>query len=1116
MDARALTQIGPYQVRRFIAEGGMAWVFEVTDPRFEGRDVVRALKMLKPTAAVGEEFQRFRSEAGLLAGIDHPNLITIFDFGKDEATDCFYYTMTFVDGPTMSDYLAEHGPFSVKEGVRIFADLLGALAELHDRGIVHRDIKPANVLIGSDGRARLADLGIARAEQDHGLTKTGMAVGTVLYMSPEQARGREVRATSDVFSVGLTLYEALTGRVVYDHVEDIDSTSQHDVLGYLVSLSRTGEELEIVYPAETAIPEPVRAVIAKACRFFPEERYTDARAMRTALEESVAPALPTASASRWPWVASVGIAVVALGATAAYFVKSNIDRHNLENRVEQELADGTRLDDSLKALVERTKDLDPPPPREFLVALEKTLERADVNLVEAQEDFEAGSVRAAGAGVARSIRGFEGACSQLTSGQLAARADARVKAANERVAALREEGAPKHLPEDWAGLESQVAALAPPSAALGPCGIAASHLDRIDGAAQTLVAAAALERGLEVLWPRLAAGALAEAEKAQKLAESESVDAVPYVEARDAGRDALAEGRRLEKADDFLGARGRYREAAKHFQTAAAIVPAAKARDEVRRMEEEAAAKGTPVRGKAGLMTSRAGQLYADGQWKESAQIYEQAAIEMRRAMEIGELEEVARRARTEARTAREIAVKERAEGAAPRPLAQGDEARDAGETALTEQRYEEAAEAFGTAQGHYAEAKKIAIEALGAADHGRRQWLDAQQQLLGSEGCDRLESATARDECNAAAGDASRAEAALAGGDAATAVRSYQTAMAALERAGIAEDEFQGSKPRPPEIVARTPKRDRVQVFRNRSVKLAVEARDPNPGDRLRYAWKVDGTRLEQEGPEIEYRPQASGQVAVVVDDGRGGSATATWDVVVENRRPTLSVSPTSQRVALTLGQTQEFQATVRDPDGDPVVTEFLLDGRSVGTGTAYTFSPTAPGDHTLQVIATDEAGARTKLTRTIAVATQVARRAPERIPEPPAPRPAPPVRKEPPPSPKPVVTGWEAGVHAALEEYEAALEQKDMDRLARVWVFKPGSMYKRRWESKFRKPDPLEVQVDIRKVDREGDHKATVLFEQTESSAGRTRTYAYRAVLIERTSTGEWQIIDNHIERN
>ena len=106
----------------------MAWVFEVTDPRFEGRDVVRALKMLKPEAAVGEEFQRFRSEAGLLAGIDHPNLITIFDFGKDEATDCFYYTMTYVDGPTMSDHIAKHGPFPIEEGVRIFADLLGALA----------------------------------------------------------------------------------------------------------------------------------------------------------------------------------------------------------------------------------------------------------------------------------------------------------------------------------------------------------------------------------------------------------------------------------------------------------------------------------------------------------------------------------------------------------------------------------------------------------------------------------------------------------------------------------------------------------------------------------------------------------------------------------------------------------------------------------------------------------------------------------------------------------------------------------------------------------------------------------------------------------------------------
>jgi hypothetical protein len=112
--------------------------------------------------------------------------------------------------------------------------------------------------------------------------------------------------------------------------------------------------------------------------------------------------------------------------------------------------------------------------------------------------------------------------------------------------------------------------------------------------------------------------------------------------------------------------------------------------------------------------------------------------------------------------------------------------------------------------------------------------------------------------------------------------------------------------------------------------------------------------------------------------------------------------------------------------------------------------------------------------------------------------------------------VEGWKVGVYAALQEYEAALDQKDMDRLARVWIFKPGSIYKKRWESKFKKPAPLEVSVDVRKVNRKGDHQATVVYDQTESSSGRTRTYAYKAILMERTSTGEWQIVENRIQKN
>ena len=194
MDVTSLQQIGPYTVERFIDEGAFAWVFEVIDPKFSGRRL--ALKMLKPEAAAGEEFRRFQSEARLLAQIDHPNLVTIFDFGKDEVTDNFYYVMTFVDGPTLKERLKE-GPLAIEVAVPIFVSVLDGLARLHDNGVVHRDIKPANVLLGRDGRARLADLGIARVQAEGGQTRTGVAVGTALYMSPEQARvGRWTRAAT--------------------------------------------------------------------------------------------------------------------------------------------------------------------------------------------------------------------------------------------------------------------------------------------------------------------------------------------------------------------------------------------------------------------------------------------------------------------------------------------------------------------------------------------------------------------------------------------------------------------------------------------------------------------------------------------------------------------------------------------------------------------------------------------------------------------------------------------------------------------------------------------------------------------------------------------------------
>src|SRR5262249_40230013 len=123
--------------------------------------------------------------------------------------------------------------------------------------------------------------------QDRHITRTNTTVGTVIYMSPEQARGRPVKITSDIFSVGLTLYKALTGSEVYDDVEGVDSTSSQDVLGYLVSLARTGEELEIDFSRHPNVPAAVSEVVARACHYEPSERYDSAGEMRDALADAL-------------------------------------------------------------------------------------------------------------------------------------------------------------------------------------------------------------------------------------------------------------------------------------------------------------------------------------------------------------------------------------------------------------------------------------------------------------------------------------------------------------------------------------------------------------------------------------------------------------------------------------------------------------------------------------------------------------------------------------------------------------------------------------------------------------------------------------------------------------
>jgi len=289
-DPEQIPQIGPYPVRRFVAEGGMATIFEVVDPKF---DAPRALKLLKPEFAGSESFRRFKDEARILAGLDHPNLLTIYDFGEDEATGRFYYTMTLVDSPPLS----ERTPLPLEQASPLLLGVLDGLAALHERGIVHRDIKPSNVLIDARGRPLLADLGIARVaptepdttvlESRAPLTRAGTTLGTPRYMSPEQASGRPVDARSDIFSMGITIYEVLTGGSPYVDRWGADANDADALRFHLESAYREERELGISFAAPE-IPSAVSAVIRRACRVQPEDRYPDAAALRTALAQALA------------------------------------------------------------------------------------------------------------------------------------------------------------------------------------------------------------------------------------------------------------------------------------------------------------------------------------------------------------------------------------------------------------------------------------------------------------------------------------------------------------------------------------------------------------------------------------------------------------------------------------------------------------------------------------------------------------------------------------------------------------------------------------------------------------------------------------------------------------
>src|SRR5215813_2689498 len=203
--------VGNYKIVDKLGEGGMGSVFKGVDLMLE-REV--AIKMLRPElASQANVVERFRSEAVTLAKLNHPNVATLHSFFRQG--DDFFMVMEFVRGQTLDDVIRAQGAMQCDRAIEMFCMALEGIEHAHKLGIVHRDIKPANMMLTETGSIKVMDFGIARVLGTARMTRQGNIIGTIEYMSPEQVRGLETDARSDIYSLGILLYEMLTGRVPF-------------------------------------------------------------------------------------------------------------------------------------------------------------------------------------------------------------------------------------------------------------------------------------------------------------------------------------------------------------------------------------------------------------------------------------------------------------------------------------------------------------------------------------------------------------------------------------------------------------------------------------------------------------------------------------------------------------------------------------------------------------------------------------------------------------------------------------------------------------------------------------------------------------------------------------
>jgi eukaryotic-like serine/threonine-protein kinase len=361
---------GRYRVLNRLGSGGMADVYCAEDSHL-GRQV--ALKVLYQRFAQDAEFvERFKREAQAAAGLTHPNVVNVFDRGEHDGT--YYIAMEYLPGSTLKEVIAERGALDQEAVIDIGVQILRAASFAHRRGVVHRDLKPHNVMLDDAGNAKVTDFGIARAGASE-MTEAGSIMGTAQYLSPEQAQGQLATSQSDLYSVGIILYELLTGRLPFDGESAVAIAVQH--------LNDPPPPISSLRP--DVAPE-LEAAVMRALAKDPAARWADADEFIRALEgaraglatkplgQDTAAFAPVPAATvagdgaapppeeerrlRWPWIA-LGLTALLIGLAVLLFAGG--DKAEIENVVGQpEAVAVDRLqDDGFEVDVDRQPDLAP-------------------------------------------------------------------------------------------------------------------------------------------------------------------------------------------------------------------------------------------------------------------------------------------------------------------------------------------------------------------------------------------------------------------------------------------------------------------------------------------------------------------------------------------------------------------------------------------------------------------------------------------------------------------------------------------------------------------------------------------------------------------------------------